>query len=653
MAQFRRQIQPARYVSQYDPAQEQLEMQAMLQRSQNFQESFGKLQEAEARQGSIFFLDPEARAKTLGQFEERKEEILEKHAGDFEAATPELTRLVTQEQRNPVYQLNKYQIQKQQEFQDMVNRVGPTNALIAKAPSKSLYDEKTGKLKNPENFEYEVYDKANLLKQTQQFVFPALKPKDSGLQRDTKTGWYKQVQEVTQEQADKIMDDESVKSYLEATPSVRRIAESQGLENEEEILNFAREFMRPVVENQIGEYNVKYHKPDYRKEKKTEIPESYRGGTMDWVNRENYSPDSTTKVSDLVEEGKKPLGADVKESIDKAASNQLSPFNKTVYEGIKKVKNLASQYFTEEARDVAYTPGDAIGIKDAVTAIKNLINTGKKEKLDEAEKLIINFAEKHPEAEGEIEDVAKMMDDVREQYSREYSKIHIPGTDFNAAESNFVFVDDGRVGNIFGRKITAYTPEGKEEFIGAEKSDKFYELITGKDSKNLSLDDKLSALKSANIQGITFTGTTPAALGVYTVDGIPLEIENTKPAKEIGATTWGLAEAIRTDNESELLDNLGPEYGIHKDGNFYTIPNKVQGLYEDYGITHFKVNNKINYNPELDRYEGEPFIQPYGEDGNLIRIEDANGNLRGFPLQQIIKYTYGDMISRELIKLKD
>ena len=92
-----------------------------------------------------------------------------------------------------------------------------------------------------------------------------------------------------------------------------------------------------------------------------------------------------------------------------------------------------------------------------------------------------------------------------------------------------------------------------------------------------------------------------------------------KGVETLTSTVWGLAEAIRTDNNSVKLDNLGPRYGIVKDtdGN-YRIENNIPTLKEK-GVDYFKVKNNITF---VDgNYNFEPVIEMYNKEGEQFIVD--------------------------------
>ena len=144
MAQFP-QVQAARYVSQYDPAQEQMHMQIMKDRSNRFEQSYNDISEAQAKIGEIFFLDQENGQKVKDRFAAEKDEIMKRYNNDYEAAAPELTKLMVKERSNPIYNLNKYQQQKMAEANQRKAQLGP-NASGSKEVAPDLIDPKTNKV---------------------------------------------------------------------------------------------------------------------------------------------------------------------------------------------------------------------------------------------------------------------------------------------------------------------------------------------------------------------------------------------------------------------------------------------------------------------------------------------------------------------------
>lgn len=155
------QVQPARYVSQYDPAANELTQRVLQGRNQAFQQSYSALAEEQARMGDIFFLDQEAKRATMQRMNEEKENILQKYEYDYEAAAPELTQLIVNERNRPEYQLNKLQIQKAQEANAIKAKLG-NDAIIVDDVANSLYDEQ-GNLRSAQDFDYNIMQRSDYI----------------------------------------------------------------------------------------------------------------------------------------------------------------------------------------------------------------------------------------------------------------------------------------------------------------------------------------------------------------------------------------------------------------------------------------------------------------------------------------------------------
>ena len=641
-------VRTVQYVSQFDPAAEQLSQNVLKDRQARFDQSYAGLINEYARQGDVFSLDPEYKEKQMQQFRDKAGEVIDKYNGDYGAASKELAGLVAQERQNPFYNLNKMHIQKKAEEMALKNRYG-ADAIVLKGVPDNLEEV----VNDPSKLDYEIYDRSKMNNKFLQITEDLVKPRVTAPKKiKGMEGYLAQDYEVTSEDIDNItQDEEDINMIMEAVPELTRIAESQGLNPK----SFIQKYARTMLSDRVGIYRRQYLQDNNYVPPTNEPsePDVFTGETIPGMlkNRTN-----AVKVSDLLEEGQKSLtDSDVEKSVSEALDKVSSPYTRTIYKGIKKVGDLMSKYFPEDVRKAGYSPFD-IGLNDAVAGIKALINNGKIEKLGEAEKFIINFKKKHPDVDNfSLKQTAKAIDDIHEQYSKEFSTTHIPSREFNAAESNFVFINkQGNIGNILGRKISTYDEEGNRvEILGEDKPDQFYELITGKNPTELSLNDKIAALKATGITGLTFTGTTPASLIGSTISGKPLEIENTTPAKEAGSTAWAAAEAIRTDNNSELLDDAGNKYGIYKDDNgFYVIPNQIKYVRDNFGIDHFRVNNMLDYNSNLDKFSGIPIIVPYDENDVPILINDEDNEIY-FSIDDIINATRNDMIKRGYIKLKE
>jgi hypothetical protein len=634
-------VRTVQYVSQFDPAAEQLSQNVLRDKQARFDQAYAGLINEYARQGDVFSLDPEYKEKQMQQFRDKASEVIDKYNGDYGAASKELAALVAQERQNPFYNLNKMHIQKKAEEMALKNKYG-ADAIVLKGVPDSLEEV----VNDPSKLDYEIYDRSKMNNKFLQITEDLVKPRVTAPKKiKGMEGYLAQDYEVTPEDIDNItQDEEDINMIMEAVPELARIAESQGLNPK----SFIQKYARTMLSDRVGIYRRQYLQDNNYVPPTNEPsePDVFTGETIPGMLKNRTV---STKVSDLLKEGQKLIGSDVKK-VDETAQKVLSPGNLLIYEGIKEVGNTLSKYFIKSV-----TPFD-IGLNDAVAGIEALINNGKIKKLDKAKKLIVDFQARHPEAgQFSLKQTAKAIDDIYEQYSKEFSTTHIPSREFNASESNFVFINkQGNIGNILGRKISTYDEEGNRvEILGEDKPDQFYELIAGKDADDLSLADKIAALKATGITGLTFTGTTPASLIGSTISGKPLEIENTTPAKEAGSTAWAAAEAIRTDNNSELLDDVGNKYGIYKDDNgFYVIPNQIKYVRDNFGIDHFRVNNMLDYNSNLDKFSATPIIVPYDENDVPILINDKDNEMY-LSIDDIINATRNDMIERGYIKLKE
>ena len=158
MAQYRRQVQPTQYISQYDPLLNQRIEQDLAQRDKAFKQTYAGMAEEQARQGDIFFLDIEAKGELAKGFEQKKQSILEKYNGEYDKAAPELTNLVVQEHNNPLYQLNNLQIRKKDEFDKLKVAYGPDMLVHKDVPNSII---RNGMPISPEELDYDVEKRSN------------------------------------------------------------------------------------------------------------------------------------------------------------------------------------------------------------------------------------------------------------------------------------------------------------------------------------------------------------------------------------------------------------------------------------------------------------------------------------------------------------
>lgn len=634
-------IQPVRYTSQFDPAAEQLTQQVLRERSNRFEQSFANIAQEQAKQGEMFFLDEQAKQQTLSRFNAEKDQILDKYEGDYEAAAPELTKLIVKERNNPIYNLNKYQQQKIGEYQQIVNRMGAENALVVKAPTTSLYDKETGQLKSIEDFDYEVYDRSKIQAKGAQWL-SQIKPKERALELDRTGQFYRQVKEITSEDFANNLTDEKISKFLETTPELARIAESQG----EDPITFAKEYLISEGQGIVGIHDIQYiANREYIpvSERKTtafsgyeDLPNITRIREVENVlpeEPEAYTEAATGGVKGIVNIaaslGKGIISGEYAKEADRVRKEAEKEWEAT--EGQKKWRDQTigkQEYANRKVSDWRRNEG---------LVFTNAKNRDK----------VTTFAQKHEELIGlPAEQVARAYNDINQQFSAEFSKTHIPSRDFNTEESDFVFITkNGETGNLFKRKLTAYIPGEEEslELIGKEKAEEFYKLITGQ--KDLTLKDRQEALKSMGVTGITFTGTTPASIMAQSSNNVTFEVENTNPSKKAGSTVWGLAEAIRSDNNSQLLDSHGPSYGISKnEAGVYEMPNYNSRLRKLFGIDMFTVENDINLNPNTGRYEATPTIRAYDNSGKELDFESP------LTMDILIAYTKQDLIDKGLIQ---
>ncbi|HKL44176.1 MAG TPA: hypothetical protein VJ892_02780, partial [Candidatus Absconditabacterales bacterium] len=472
-------------------------------------------------------------------------------------------------------------------------------------------------------------------------------------------GYMAQDYEVTQEDIDNILqDDADISMIMETVPELARIAESQGLDPKQ----FIQKYGRTMLQDRVGVYKREYladGTPNV--EETSERPSLGGGDTLDALLKFRQNE---TKISDDVDKSQKGI-----RGLINVVGSMVKTMTNPKY--LEKQEEARLNFAKEWDNKYANKSGNEIPVTKASYVNEKLNNWHKESEIlfddKEVEETITNFSEKYPEIfnilgkKPSVEEVAKIIDDVNEQYSVEFSKTTIPSKDFNANESNFVFVTrQGNVGNVFSRKISVFNPEdgSVNHIVGQNKPDDFYQLIAGKDADDMTTAEKTAALKSVGIEGLNFTGLTPASLNARTIDGTPFEIENTDNPKEIGSTVWGLAEAARKDNESNLLDDMGSKYGITKDDDgLYKIPNYVEPLQRKYGIAYFKVKNELNYNPGSQKYYGKPKIQAYSYNDEPINVEytDKEGNtyLDSFPLDIIAESTYYDLVNKGYIEIEE
>jgi len=252
MAPRRQSVQAARYVSQFDPGAQDLTQRILQERSNRFEQSFAGLQAEQAKQGEIFFLDEQAKQNTLGRFNAEKDDILKKYNNDYEAAAPELSKLIVKERNNPIYNLNKYQQGKVQEYQQQVNRIGAGNVIEISKPDTSLTDEQ-GNVKDPSAFDYEIYDKSKLQTKGAQWL-SQIKSTERPLKLTEDGQFYEQVSEITQEDFMSNLTDEKMAKFLETAPELARLAEV----NNHDPIEFARQYLISEGQGMVGVHKRGY-----------------------------------------------------------------------------------------------------------------------------------------------------------------------------------------------------------------------------------------------------------------------------------------------------------------------------------------------------------------------------------------------------------
>jgi len=654
-------VKTVQYVSQFDPGAEQLAQNVLKDKQARFDQTYAGLINEYARQGDVFSLDTEFKEKQMNQFKGRVDEVVDKYNGDYGAASKDLARLIAEERQNPFYNLNKLHIQKKAEEMALKNKYGADAIVLNQVP-----DSLEEVANDPSKLDYEIYDRSKMNQKFLQATEDLVRPRVTDPKRiPGMEGYMAQDYEVTQEDIDNILqDDADISMIMETVPELARIAESQGLDPKQ----FIQKYGRTMLQDRVGVYKREYladGTPNV--EETSERPSLGGGDTLDALLKVRQN--ETKKMSDYFKDDS--LASKI--NFERDIEPHLSPFNQTIYRGIKAAKEGWDKFKkeklgVEEIPNLLQEGTSLTTLKEGIEGIKFLANRRKDKKLKEGEQFVLDFAKKHPEVfdlfNGKsipLEDIAKAMDDMNEQYNTEFSKTTIPSKDFNANESNFVFVTkQGNVGNVFSRKISAFNPEdgSVNHIVGQNKPDDFYQLIAGKDADDMTTAEKTAALKSVGIEGLNFTGLTPASLNARTIDGTPFEIENTDNPKEIGSTVWGLAEAARKDNESNLLDDMGSKYGITKDDDgLYKIPNYVEPLQRKYGIAYFKVKNELNYNPGSQKYYGKPKIQAYSYNDEPINVEytDKEGNtyLDSFPLDIIAEQTYYDLVNKGYVEIEE
>ncbi len=643
-------VQPARYVSQFDPAAEQLTQNILRERSNRFEESFANLQQERARLGEMFFLDQEAKDRVLGDFEQRKQEVLDKYDNDFEAAAPELTKLVVNERANPIYQMNQLQQQKVAEFNQMRNKIGSGNAIIAKAPEMSLLDE-AGNVRSPEDFEYQVFDRSQMMEKANQHLLPALNPRDLGLRRDPNNPmFYVQEIGVTRDQVNKALSDESVRTYMDDSPEIVALANSRGYTKPQEQLEFARQLLRTVAEKHQGVHDRRYKQDNLAVEryKRGLNNTSTPFGLLDINTKDmpayinpfeeisedpnfygpngEYSPElQATKV---VEQLMPEFG--IKDELRETATKKMG---KALVSGSKKSLKAVVDQFMPEMGDFA------------VAALEKgwRVAHGKEIQVGESLK---NFKKNHPEFKDlPNSEAAKAYNDLHRTYRAEFGKIHIPPNKYRVKQADNLFIDGDRIGNIANSVFSIYNEAGEKVSKATSNIGDIFE------DTGLKSDDEtaVGALGKIAYSGMTFTGDFPGALlgtGASNAGTVRLQVEPPDQIKEISFAPWAIAEALRSDG-----DDLGEiqKYGWaekQKDGSII-VENSVPSLREK-GIVGFKVKNQLTLNPETMRYDPVPKISMLNSRGQIVSVvgTGANGETiqtNYVPIDKVIQHTVASL----------
>ena len=158
-----RPVQPAQYISQYDPAMEQVARDIMLMSQAKYEQSFNNLLKEQARQEDIFFLNPEDKKIAQQNFNTQRDEILSRYNNNYEAAAPELSKLIVKERGNPAYQMSQYQLERMKDFQKEYAQIGAENAIVVNDPREDLSIYKDGVLKSASDFNYKIFDKFQII----------------------------------------------------------------------------------------------------------------------------------------------------------------------------------------------------------------------------------------------------------------------------------------------------------------------------------------------------------------------------------------------------------------------------------------------------------------------------------------------------------
>lgn len=604
MARYGTGVQPARYVSQFDPAAEQMTQNILRERSNRFQESFANMQQEKAKIGDMFFLDEDAKQKVLGQLDERKNEILDKYEGDFEAAAPELTKLAVQERSNPIYQLNKIQQQKVAEFNQMRNRIGEGNAIVTKAPEMSLLDE-AGNVRSPEDFEYQIFDRSQMFEKGEQHLNSALNPRDMGMYRDPNDPeWMVQQTGVSKAQVNQALNDDNISSFMDDAPEIVALAKSRGYEKPEEQMEFTRQFLRIIAENKEGVYDRK------------------RVQDRNYYDRLKLQRESSRPEASSLNTTGLPVQINQFEELPETKSSYVSSgkskFSPSLY---KMAGPGAVEAYTQ------YRTEDRL----AGTAKTRFAN-----RIDELKK-------QYPQlADMEYEEAAKAINNAMRRYKAEFGKIHIPPQDFRYAESDNLFSDNGRVGNIMNSTFSVSTEEDGKIIEASSSIGEMLERTNLKGEKESPSD----VMKRMSYSGVTFTGDFPGAIIGSALDQnakkVMLQIEPMDKVKQISFSPWAIAEALRSNGQSlEKIQQFG-QAKKQSDGSII-VDNSVPSL-QGRGISGFRVKNEMNLDPRTQEYVATPRVSALNSDGEVIPItgkgpngEDIRTNY--IPMDLIVNHT--------------
>jgi hypothetical protein len=630
-------VRTVQYVSQFDPAAEQLSQNVLRDKQARFDQAYAGLINEYARQGDVFSLDPEYKEKQMQQFRDKASEVIDKYNGDYGAASKELAALVAQERQNPFYNLNKMHIQKKAEEMALKNKYG-ADAIVLKGVPDSLEEV----VNDPSKLDYEIYDRSKMNNKFLQITEDLVKPRVTAPKKiKGMEGYLAQDYEVTPEDIDNItQDEEDINMIMEAVPELARIAESQGLNTK----SFIQKYARTMLSDRVGIYRRDYIRAG-TKDGEPEVPlPSDRGFTLDILRK------SRVNETDFSEQ----LG-ETQTGVKGIANNVAAFFKGIVDDDFRRNEMKVGQDAAEEYDNL---PDSEKRLFSKGEYVNEKVRDWRKQQelvFDEENlnEIALTFSKLHPNLFGkdgtvDVKEVLKAKDDLNKQWSAEFSKIHIPSTDFNTEESNFVFVTkEGKPGNVFSRQIIAYDKNG--DMINLSDVDNFYKLVTGKSGDKLTNKEKEEALGDIGIQGLTYTGTTPVSLIANTLNGDILEIENTNEVKEIGSTVWAIAETLRKDNNSPLIEGQAKNYGIFKDDDgLYVIPNRLDYLKDNYGIHYFKAKNELI--PTKDVYLGKPKLMAYDENMNPLGEYETQGNVT--PLDILINHTEYQLMEEGYIKKK-